>query len=466
MNAQNAELKHGEVGFWKVVFQGVSATAPAAVVSTVTAASVYAYGSIPLSFLVAFVGVLTTIVAIHQFSKKVAHAGGYYAYVCRSAGPFLGILTGMLLLGYQITDLAFVPIFLTILFEFALQFFAGVVLPAYAWALIIVVSVALWSVPPYLGIKPSLNYSVVLSSAEVVALGSAAVAIIILSGSKNTLQVFTPVFSPTGFNGVLLGGIFAITSFLGYGSVVTLGEEASFPKKTIAKALLVDVVISGVFFILFSYGFTIGWGPGNMSTFSSQLAPGTVEAKRILGVGPALIITFFAIESFFNSGLSFTNSAIRYFYGFARDDHIIPKYFAGVDPVHGVPRRALLTVTAVFLALSLAMGAAFGLFEAFVLLATVATLFSLTIHIFVNSTVGLLYRGKEFNVVLHLVAPLAASVIFGFIIYSTVYPPSFPLTYMPVAALAWSALSVALIMVVRARKPQQYRDAGKYSSVE
>lgn len=460
-------LKHNAVGFWRVVFQGVSATAPAAVVSTITAASIYANGSVPLSFLIAFVAVLTTIVAIYQYSKKIAHAGGYYSYVSQSTGPFLGILTGLMVIGYQITDIAFLPLFFSVLITFTFQFFSGIVLPTYFWVIVVIVVTLAWSIPPYLGIKPSLAYSVIFSAAEIIVLVAIGVAIGVVSGPSNTLLVFTPIFSPTGIHGALLGGVFAMTSFLGYGSIVTLGEEAKFPKKTIGKALVVDVLLSGLFFIVVSYTFTIGWGPSHVLTMSNYLAPLTVETKSYFGIVAAAIITFFFLESFFNSGLSFTNSAIRYFYGVARDDHVIPTYFSKIHSHSGVPRRALGLIVLSVLVLAIIFGMGFGILEGFVLLATIATIFSLIVHIIVNSTVWRLYtKSKEFKVLSHLILPLIASALFVFIIYSTVYPPSFPLTYMPIGVLVWVVISIILILNVKRKKPQKYKEAGTHSTVE
>lgn len=464
---ESATLRRDAVGFWRVVFQGVSSTAPAAIVSTITAASIYAYGSVPLSFLIAFAGVLTTIVAVYEYSKKVAHAGGYYSFVSQSAGPFLGILTGLMLLGYEITDLAFVPLFFSILATFSLQFFAGIVLPTWVSLLIVAMAVVFWSLPPFLGIKPSLGYSIIFGLAEIIVLLGVAITLSVMAGPQNTVSVFTPVFAPTGIHGALLGGVFAITSFLGYGSVVTLGEEAKFPKKTIGKALLVDVLLSGIFFIVVSYAFTIAWGPNNASTMSNYLVPLTVITKSQLGVVVAGIITFFFVESFFNSGLSFTNAAVRYFYGMARDGHVLPRSLAKVHEGSGVPRRALGVIVIAVLILSLTFGEAFGLLEGFVLLATVATVLSLLVHIIVNSTVWRLYKkSNEFKVVVHLVIPLIASALFAFIIYSTVYPPSFPLTYMPIAALVWILISIVMIFYVRWKKHEQYAEAGTHSIVE
>jgi amino acid transporter len=466
-------LKHNSVGFWRVVFQGISASAPAAIVATITAASAYANGSLPLSFLIAFFGVLLSIVAIYEYSKKISSAGGYYAFVSRSSGPFAGIVTGMLVFGYQLTGLAFVPLYFTIIVYYAFAFFAGITIPAYLWVLVAIVTMILWSIPPYLGIKPSLNYSLILSTAEMVVLGIISFVIILVSGNSNSLTVYTPIFSPTGFNGVLLGGVFGITAFLGYGSVVTLGEEAKEPKRTIKKALLADVLIVGAFFVLFSYAFTIGWGHlyglgalHNMSSFTSSLVPASVEGYRLIGLVPALLITFFGAESTFNAGLSFTTSVTRYLYAFSRDGHVLPKSLSKVHAKSGVPRRALIVSFISFVTISIVAGLTLGVFYGFVILAAAETIFALVIHIIVNSTVWRLYKGKERSILIHFIIPAVSSATFLYIIFASVYPVSYPIVIAPVAAAVWTVISVFLVIRARKLRREEYNKAGLYSSVE
>ena len=460
-------LKNNSVGFWRVVFQGISATAPAAIVSSITAASGYADGSLPLSYLISFIAVLFTLIAIYEYSKKISHAGGYYAYVSRSSGSFLGIFTGMLLIGYQVADLAFLPLFFVILVEYSISYFTGVIFPTYLWVIIILISVVAWSIPPYLGIKPSLNYSIIFGAAEVTALAILSVAIIIVTGGRNTLTVFTPMYSPTGIHGVFLGGVFALTSFLGYGSVVTLGEEAHNPKVTIKKALIVDILIAGAFFILFSYAYTVGWGSlFNMAGFTNLLIPGTVETERILGLIPALIITFFGLESFFNSSLSFTNSATRYLYAFSRDNHVISNKISFVHQKSGVPRRTLIILVSSYTIIAVIFGQIFGLFVGFEILAAAATIFSLIVHIITNSTVWRLYSKNERRYLYQLLMPAVASALFIYIIYSTVYPFALPLSVAPIIVLAWIIISFVLILRAREIKPENYKNAGKSFSSE
>ena len=455
-------LKKDSVGFWRVAFQGISATAPAAVVSTITAASGYADGSLPLSYLISFVAVLFTLVAIYEYSKKIAHAGGYYAYVSRSSGPFLGIFIGMLVIGYQIADLAFLPLFFVILVEYSISYFTGVIFPTYLWVIIILISIVAWSIPPYMGIKPSLNYSIIFGVAEVAALAILSIAIIIIAGGKNTLTVFTPMYSPTGIHGVFLGGVFALTSFLGYGSVVTLGEEAHEPKETIKKALIVDILIAGAFFLTFSYAYTVGWGSFfDMAGFTNLLIPGTVETERILGLIPALIITFFGLESFFNSSLSFTNAATRYLYAFSRDNHVISNKISFVHKKSGVPRRALLVLVLSYTIIAIIFGEIFGLFLGFEILAAAATIFSLIVHIITNSTVWKLYGKSERKYLYHVLMPGVASALFLYIIYSTVYPFALPLSIAPIIVAAWAIISAVLILRARKIKSENYNNAGQ-----
>ncbi len=467
-NSGTTTLKHGSVGFWRVVFQGVSASAPAgAIVTFITAASVYAGGSLPLSFLIAFFAVLSVSVPIYQYSKKISHAGGYYAFVSRSAGPFAGIMTGMLVLGYHFLVLGFLPLFFSIILSFTFQYFFGITLPVYFWAIVVVLYILITAIPPYLGIKPSLNYSFIFGWAEIIVIAIVAIIIAILSGSHNSAAVFSTKYSPTGFHGALLGGIFGISAFLGFSSIVRLGEEAEFPKKVIGKALITDVLISGTFLVGTAYAFDIGWGPANAISMSNYLVPLTVETNSFLGLFAAVIVTIFFIESYYNVGLSFFTSTIRYFYGMARDDHIIPVYFAKIHDESGVPRRALILIVIIGLAFALIFGAVFGPLEGYILEATGLTILALTALIIVALTVGFLFkRENEFNIVWHLVIPVISAGLMAFVIYATVYPPSYPLTYMAIGAVVWAAISAALTLYVRKYKPDKYKDAGKYSSVE
>ncbi len=77
-------LRRGVVTFWELVFQSLSFTAPAvAALATLSGAVAFAYGSSPLSVILAAIGVASAAYAVYEFSLKVASSGGYYRYIER-----------------------------------------------------------------------------------------------------------------------------------------------------------------------------------------------------------------------------------------------------------------------------------------------------------------------------------------------------------------------------------------------
>ncbi len=72
---------------------------------------------------------------------------------------------------------------------------------------------------------------------EVIVFLVLAVIAIARDGSGNSLSVFTPAASPTGFSGVGLGVVFGILSFIGFDAAATLGEETKNPRRNVPLAV-------------------------------------------------------------------------------------------------------------------------------------------------------------------------------------------------------------------------------------
>ena len=105
MQPRSKELKRGVVTYAELIFQSISFTAPAiAVTATMTGAAAFAYGSLPLTYVLALFGVLSAGFVVYAFSRKVASSGGYYRYIERGLGPRFGAFGGwvyMLYYGYR-----------------------------------------------------------------------------------------------------------------------------------------------------------------------------------------------------------------------------------------------------------------------------------------------------------------------------------------------------------------------------
>ncbi|MEM0136617.1 MAG: APC family permease, partial [Thermoplasmatales archaeon] len=275
MVSEGKQLKKNAVTFLELIFQSISFTAPAiAVTATMTGAAAFAYGALPLTYILALFAVLSAGFVIFVFSKKVASSGGYYRYVERGLGNRVGAFGGWVYMLY--TVIGATPF---IYFETALATqvgfgVLGIALPSWSWYPIgILVALAAFGLA-YSGIKNSLRYSVYTGTIEMIILLVAA--FFILSHTSHPLNgtVFTTKYSPTGWTGVALGLVFSFTSLAGWGSMTFLGSEARAAHFNIRRGVIITIIVLGAFFLFMSYVMTVGWGPANMSTYFSNFLPG------------------------------------------------------------------------------------------------------------------------------------------------------------------------------------------------
>jgi Amino acid permease. len=127
-------LRRGVVTFWELVFQSLSFTAPAvAALATLSGAVAFAYGSSPLSVILAAIGVASAAYAVYEFSLKVASSGGYYRYIERGLGTRMGTWSGWLYLLYAgIAATPFIYFETALTIEYGLSA-VGVNLPQWSW---------------------------------------------------------------------------------------------------------------------------------------------------------------------------------------------------------------------------------------------------------------------------------------------------------------------------------------------
>jgi amino acid transporter len=121
----------------------------------------------------------------------------------------------------------------------------------------------------------------------------------------------------SNFSGIAMGLVFVVFGFSGFQSATSLGDEAKQPLKTIPKAVLSSVLMTGLFFILMAYIEVLGFNSSDVSLANHQ-EPLTFLAKTtqvsILGDAIALAVLF----SFLACVLGSINPAARIFFTMAR----------------------------------------------------------------------------------------------------------------------------------------------------
>jgi amino acid transporter len=419
MVSESRDLKKGIVTFWMLVFQSISFTAPAiAVGATMTGAAAFALGALPLTYLLALFAVLAAGFAVYVFSKKVASSGGYYRYIERGFGPRTGGFGGWVYMLYTVIGgTPFIYFETSLVLVYGLQIL-GYNLPSWAWYPIGIVVAAVAFIFAYSGIKNSLIYSMYTGSIEMIILIVVAVFILLHTPHPVNLNVFTPKYSPTGWEGVALGLVFAFTSLSGWGSMAFLGTEAKSAHLNMRKGVIVVVLILTTLFLFMSYVMTVGWGVQNMGTYFTNFIPGMVLALRDGGIILAVIFFIFMVNSGMVDTLAIINAGARDMYTMAKDGLLIKK-LSLTHPVHKSPHMALILQTIVGLIIFTVTGWLFGPLNGFLVTGLWTGVGTLIDHILLNTSLPLYFRKVKSLRWTYVVVPAIASAIYLFAIYGS-----------------------------------------------
>src|SRR5690242_13183309 len=92
--AEGITLKKDAIGLSEVLFQSITAMAPAAAVATALSPAIpFAGGSLPLAVTLATVACALIASCIGQLAIHIPSAGGMYTYISRSLGARWGFLS-------------------------------------------------------------------------------------------------------------------------------------------------------------------------------------------------------------------------------------------------------------------------------------------------------------------------------------------------------------------------------------
>lgn len=464
-------LKKNVAGLWAGVFQSLAYVAPAA-----TAASFFVVeggvvgAAIPLTFILATLGVGSAMYMNYEFSRRISHAGGYYSYVSAGLGGRLGAFSGWL---YYVNVLG-------ALVGFSVLFFAGVLWPEvpglasnpYGWIPLAFIPILLIFSLLYFGLKPSLYYTMIGAIIEVVFIVSVSLFIILSPHTTNTFSPFGTMGASAGQLG--LATVFAILGFVGLGSVITLSEELGSPKKVIPKAIILALVIGAVTYILSSYAFVVGWGinliggPGlnGPQYFANANNPGITVVGNYLGPIAATIFLIITLNSFISNGIAEGNTFSRLGYALARDKVLFGEKMTKTDPKSGSPRNIVLFDFVLVAVISIVSGIVFNnnLFLAATVLTTVNGASLYIVHVLANISLPI-YGAKQKlkKWAPFVLGPLPATLVYLYAIYG-VADAAFAGVDIVIDALIILAvvIGIAIVVMVHSKmKPEEIASIGQ-----
>ncbi|MFF5429257.1 APC family permease [Streptomyces griseofuscus] len=467
-------LRRDAIGLREVLFQSITAMAPAAAVAaSIPAGAAFAGGSLPLAVLVALVACLFTASCVAELARELPAAGSVATYAARGLHPAVGFLVGW---GYVFVEML-VPPLLLLQLGFTV---AGTLhdewpsYPADLWWPYSLAGAAVIAVAGYLGVLASARFGTVLGAFEVLVLLVFAALLIGGAGSANTLSVFGTSHTAaghSGIGGVFAGSVYTVLAFAGFEAAAPLAEETREPRRTMHRAVLGAALGIGLFYVVTTYAMTVYFGPDRFAAFGAS-GNASWQGVARASFGFFWVLLFLAVvNSTIANANACANVSTRTAFALARI-RVLPGVLATLHPRHRSPVAGIAVQTVVAVAAVLGLGLGYGPETAFLLLATVIVTVVIGVYIVVNlACAGHFIRvgGNALKPMRHLLFPVLGIAAFvpalltaaGLPVFDFVTELTAPVSYAGPIVGVWMAAGVVVLLVLTRRHPERIAETAR-----
>ena len=464
----HTELEADAIGLLGATMQAITHIAPAIAGFFFTAFIVSLAGvTAPLAYFIGFLVVLMLGSTLAQLSRHLPSAGGYYTSVSRGLHPRLGFLTSWMYILYS--PVTGGPV--AGMFGYVVQ---GELLSNYnidvpwLWWVSILVFCPLTAFLQWRGIKLSAKFMLVTGGLEMIIVMALAIFGFLVppAGSSISLNVFNPSLIPAG-TGFALAVVFTVQGLTGWEASAPLAEETKDPRRNVPRSVLLSIVLIGSFLVIVFWGVITGFGNDASAITASKDLPALALAHRVWGDG-WIILLFAFLNSALAVQIACANVGTRMWYGMARSGSF-PKQLAVVHPKYKTPTNAILLEMVVNAVVALYVGFVFHPDTGFYLMTGLILVLAVSFaYIAANVAVFRLYwteHRDEFNVILHVIFPIASTLVLLYAIYAS-FPLASPFDIAPFVDGFWLVLGIIILVVLRARGNESWLDKAGQSIAE
>ncbi|WP_330341429.1 APC family permease [Streptomyces sp. NBC_00557] len=467
-------LRRDAVGLREVLFQSVTAMAPAAAVAaSIPAGAAFAGGSLPLAVLIALVACLFTASCVAELARELPAAGSVATYAARGLHPAVGFLVGW---GYVFVEMLVPPLLLL-----QLGFTAAGTLheewasyPADLWWPWSLAGAGVIAVAGCLGVRASARFGTVLGVFEILVFLVFAALLIGKAGDANSLSVFGTSHAADGYagiSGVFAGSVYTVLAFAGFEAAAPLAEETRNPRRTMHRAVLGAALGIGLFYVITTYAMTVYFGPDRFAKFGASGAASWDGVARA-SFGLFWVLVFLAVvNSTIANANACANVSTRTAFALARI-RVLPRLLATLHPRHRSPVAGIALQTLVAVAAVLGLGFGYDPVTAFLLLATVIVTVVVGVYIVVNlACAGYFLRAGRaaFAPVRHLLFPVLGIAAFvpalltaaGLPVFDFVTELTAPVSYAGPVVAVWMAAGVVVLLLLIRRHPERIAETAR-----
>jgi amino acid transporter len=350
--APPARLEPDAIGVAQDTIIGMATSAPAAVVALILAslAATSAYGG-GLVLVVSAIPMVIIANAYRKLNLWNANAGASFEWVGRSINPYLGFLTGWLMIaGYVLGTLSGVevlgPSVLAIFGNDATNVWANVGIATALGLVMLVIAIV--------GIRFTARAQVAMAAVEYTILVGLAIwgLVYVLGHHTGTVPVSSGWFSLTGIGGkgdAVGGFLIAVFAFSGWDGTVYVNEEVKHRRVNPGRAAIIAVVLLTVIYALAQFGLQGVTSAANLQNNSNDAFVYVAQVLGGSGWGKAAALAL-ALSVIATTGTGIVVGA-RIIYGMA-GYRALPEFLSSVSRKFSTPAAASAVFGLVVIALA------------------------------------------------------------------------------------------------------------------
>lgn len=454
-------LKKDALGPLELLAQGIALISPTMTAALIVPLMFATTGNWSwLSYALGTVMLLFVALNLNQFASRSAGSGSMYQYICKGLGNVTGGLGGWALIwSYLGISIAGATGFTT--FAQDLLAMIGITCPALP---LFVICVGISGFCAWKNVNLSARVMLVFEAISMAFIIALCLVVLAFHGFKLDTTQLTPSTIP--WSSLPLGVVVAVFSLVGFESCTAFGDESRNPLKSIPKAVIASLVISGLFFVFVTYVEVMAT-QGTTPTLDALTAPLNTISGLVHMPWMAIPLSAGAMVSFFALNLSCLNAGSRIIYIMGQQG-LFHKFTADTHHINETPHIAVFVMAALSFglpALSVLSGMAVG--DVFNDAGTMAAFGFLVSYILVTIAAPLYVKSVGELKPGHIVLAAVTLVLLLVPTIGCVYPvPPAPVKYFPymfgayfIAGGIWIAIQNHRLVIASRGFPELAQDA-------
>ncbi len=322
-----SELKR-HMGLFHLTMYGVGLILGAGIYVLIGEAAGFAGNSMWISFLLGSIVAIFAGLSYAELSALFPKAAAEYTFVKNAfKNDFFAFIIGWL------TTITSIIVAATVSLGFGGYLTQFIEIPITIGAIFLI---GILSIVNFIGIKESTWANTIFALIT----ASGLIFIIFLGFITEPIESMDYFEAPNGMTGIILAFVLIFFAFIGFEDMANVAEEVRKPQKTIPRAIILSVIITGIIYILVSLSVIriLNWE--ELAVSSAPLAD---VAHSILGINGSITLSLIALFATASTVLITLVAGARILYGMAKSN-ALPQFLGRIHPKTKTPWIAVIGI--------------------------------------------------------------------------------------------------------------------------